>query len=79
MKRPVQTVAELSAIIDPARAQRAVAAALAVVGASGEWDSQTIDQVVAELRNALPPGLPQPVDQSGAALEFWRVISDGPY
>jgi hypothetical protein len=70
------TFAAVAAAINPYAAQRAVAAALAVAGSAEQWDSQTIEFVVAELRTALPADLPSPCDQYSSALRFWQAVDD---
>lgn len=70
------TMAAVAAAIDPAAAQRAVAGALAIVGSLEQWNSETIEWVVADLLKALPAGVPRPVDQSAEALRFWKAVED---
>lgn len=70
------TLAAVAAHIDPAKAQRAVAAALATAGALAEWDSQTIEWVMTDLLTAVPEGVPPPVEQTAEALKFWRAVDN---
>lgn len=70
------TLAAVAAQIDPIKAQRAVAAAMATAGALAEWDSETIEWVMADLLTAVPEGVPRPVEQTAEALKFWRAVDN---
>lgn len=74
------TLDVFAAKIPPVEAQRAVVRAIAVAGSIPEWDSETIEIVLDELKFALRhfgSGVPDPFNSSNGSEGFWQDVYDG--
>ena len=67
-------LADIAAMVDPAKAQRAIADVMACLGMSSEWDAETIEYVASAASRAFPEGLPSVFDQDDAAVSFWSSL-----
>lgn len=72
----MNTIEEIAAKIDPAKAQRAVAEMVTVLGANEEWNSDVWDRLVGAVQSATADvELPIWADQDDDALAFWTAVT----
>lgn len=71
-----KTVGGIARTIDPHKAQLALAQIMVIMGASAEWDSETIESVGMLVIDATPAGYPTFIDTLGDedAYEYWQSI-----
>ncbi|HJT94050.1 MAG TPA: hypothetical protein VJ777_19310, partial [Mycobacterium sp.] len=67
-------LADIAAMVDPAKAQRAIADVMACLGMDSEWGSETIEHVASAAKSAFPEGLPSVFDQDDDAVSFWSSL-----
>lgn len=68
---------KIAAMVDPAKAQLAVAGAMVAFGYEAQWDSETIEHVASALAPAFPEGVPSVFDEDDEdAIEFWQNVEE---
>ncbi|MCV7174834.1 hypothetical protein [Mycolicibacterium sphagni] len=74
----IRTVEQVAELLDPRKAQLAVAGVLAALGHEFDWSADTLDCVVEAISGSgvlADTGLPAVFDQDDDALEFWDGLS----